>query len=71
MMDRGLTARQAAAILGYTEDHVCRLARWGRLRAERFGYAWVIDPEDVERLKSLQSKGGRLPKAPKQQKSGQ
>jgi excisionase family DNA binding protein len=70
-MGRGLTAKQAAGILGYAEDHVCRLARWGRLRAARFGYVWVIDPEDVERLKSLRGKGGRLPRAPKQQKPGQ
>lgn len=60
--EKGLTTQQAAAILGYTIEHVSRLARWGKLRADRFGPVWVIDAEDVARLKALQGKGGRLPK---------
>jgi hypothetical protein len=52
--------------LDYHLDHVYRLLKAGIIQGQRFRQAWVIDCEEVERIKALQGKGGRLPKAPKQ-----
>jgi excisionase family DNA binding protein len=68
-MAQRLTAHQAANILGYHVNHVYRLLRTGKLEGEQFNRVWMIDRQEVERVKALQGKGGRLPKAPKQ-KSG-
>ena len=64
-----LTVGQAAEELGYHVKHLYRLLNSGRLKGQKFGQAWMIDREEVERIKSLQGPGGRLPKEPKQ-KSG-
>lgn len=61
MSDR-LTAEQAANILGYHIGHMRRLLRMGTVRAEQFNGVWIIDRQEVERIKALQGPGGRLPK---------
>jgi excisionase family DNA binding protein len=61
-----LTADEAAEILGYHPDYVRRLLRNGTIRAHQFNRIWIIDRQEVERVKALQGKGGRLPKEPKQ-----
>lgn len=66
-MDRPLTVKEAAKELGYHPDHVRRLLRAGKLRADRFGRAWLISRQEVERVKALQGPGGRLPEEPKQE----
>ena len=59
-----LTVPEAAAKLGYHAHHVYRLLRQGTLKGYRFGQAWMIDRQEVERVKALQGPGGRLPKRP-------
>ena len=66
-MSRPLTVQEAAGELGYHPDHMRRLVRKGTVEAERFGYVWMIDPAEVERIKALQGPGGRLPKAAPEQ----
>jgi len=65
-MEKPLTVDQAAAILGYHPDHLRRLLRRGQVKGERFNRAWMIDLAEVQRVKDLQGKGGRLPRAPRQ-----
>lgn len=62
-MSRPLTTQEAAAELGYSVRHLYRLLKDGTMKAERFGDAWMIDRQEVDRIKSLQGPGGRLPKA--------
>ncbi|MEU3093401.1 helix-turn-helix domain-containing protein [Streptomyces sp. NPDC006967] len=40
-------AAQAAQVLGCTAKHVRYLCRTERLRAQRVGSTWLIDPEDL------------------------
>jgi len=67
-MNEPLTAEQAAEELGYTLNHLYRLLRGGKIQARRFGQAYLIDRQEVERIKALQGPKGRLPRAPKQRK---
>ena len=66
MVDRPLTAQQAADKLGYHVDHVHKLLNTGIIKAEQFDGLWMIDRQEVGRVKALQGPGGRLPKEPKQ-----
>ena len=66
-MERPLTVTEAAERLEYHPDHLRRLIRGGTIEAERAGLVWLIPVSEVERIKSLQGPGGRLPKEPKQQ----
>ena len=61
-MSDPLTAQQAADELGYHSHHVYRLLKSGTMKGRRFGTNWMIDRAEVERIKALQGKGGRLPK---------
>ena len=66
-MSEPLTVEQVAKELDYHSHHVYRLLRSGRLEGRRFSGVWMIDRQEVERIKSLQGPGGRLPKTvPKQ-----
>jgi excisionase family DNA binding protein len=56
-----LTVRQAAQELGYHPDHVRRLLRAGTLQGKHFGIVWMIPRAEVERIRDLQLKSGRLP----------
>ena len=64
-MSKKLTAQQAAEVLGYHIDHMRLLLREGKVEAEQFNRVWMIDRQEVERIKALQGKGGRLPKSKK------
>jgi excisionase family DNA binding protein len=67
LVDKPLTTQEAAAELGYSVRHLYRLLDDGTIQGERFGHVWMIDRREVERIKSLQGPGGRLPKSePKQ-----
>ena len=61
-MERPLTVPEAAEKLNYHPDHLGRLLRAGTVQGERVGGRWMIDRQEVERIKALQGKGGRLPK---------
>ena len=65
-MDRLLTAKEAADELGSSIHHLYKLLQSGIVKGERFNQSWMIDRQEVERIKTLQGPGGRLPKAPKQ-----
>ena len=66
-MDTFLTAHEAADELGYHIKHVYRLLKGGTIRAQQFNRVWMIDRQDIKRIKALQGPGGRLPKSePKQ-----
>ena len=43
---------QASHALGVSGQHVRDLCKTGRLTAVRTTLGWLIDPEDVERLRS-------------------
>ncbi|HSR29298.1 MAG TPA: helix-turn-helix domain-containing protein [Anaerolineae bacterium] len=64
-MERPLTAQETAAELGYHIRHLYRLLNDGTIQGQRFGKVWMIDRQEVERIKALQGKGGRLPKQPR------
>jgi hypothetical protein len=66
-MSNPLTAEQAADKLGYHIHHLYRLLRKGTVKGRQFNRVWMIDPAEVERIKSLQGAGGRLPKAEPEQ----
>ena len=59
-MSDKLTAQQAADALGYHIDHIYRLLRSGKMKAEQFNRVWLIDKAEVERVKAAQSEGGRF-----------
>jgi len=61
-----LTAQQAASEMGYDIKHLYRLLKKGTVKGQKFGTVWMIDRQEVDRIKSLQGPGGRLPKEPKQ-----
>lgn len=60
-MGEKLTTEQAAKELGYHVDHVRRLLRAGIIQAEKFNRVWMIDRQEVERIRKLQGPDGRLP----------
>jgi excisionase family DNA binding protein len=66
-MERPLTTEEAAEELGYHVNHVRRLLRAGTLEGERVGGLWLIDREEVERVRAQQGKGGRLPRSEEKQ----
>ena len=66
-MEVPLTAEEAVDKLGYHVVYVRRLLRDGKIKGKQFNRVWMIDPAEVERIKSLQGPGGRLPKEPKQE----
>ena len=62
-MSEPLTVQQAAEELDYHVKHIYRLLKSGKLEGRRFSGVWMIDRQEVERVKSLQGSGGRLPKS--------
>jgi len=66
-MDRPLTAKEAADKLEYNIYCLYKLLRNGTVKGERFNQSWMIDRQEIERIKALQGPGGRLPRSgPKQ-----
>ena len=63
-MEKGfLTADQAAQELGYHLNHLYRLLAEGAVKGEKLGgKVWMISPQEVQRVKSLQDEQGRLHK---------
>ena len=59
-MAEKLTAQQTAELLGYHVNHVYRLLKEGTLKGEQFNRVWIIDRQEVERVKSLQDEHGRV-----------
>jgi excisionase family DNA binding protein len=57
-----ITTAEAARILDYHPNHVRRLIREGTLPASKFSNVWMIQRDDVYKLKAQQTEGGRLPR---------
>lgn len=47
-MEKFLPAKEVAELVGYTPDYVSRLAREGKVAAERRSRGWFVDPESVK-----------------------
>lgn len=62
-MDKQLTAAEAAEKLGVTTERVYALIHDGRLPAERFGRAYVINEKDLKLV--IDRKPGRPKKSSK------
>jgi excisionase family DNA binding protein len=54
-----LTTEEAAARLGVSRSRVLAMIRDGRLKAQKVGRDWVIDPSALETPEVVQRKPGR------------
>lgn len=67
-----LTISEAIEASGYTSDYLRRLAREGRVKAQKIGASWLFDRADLLRHKTAMDALGtqkHAPKATRQQKS--
>ena len=56
--NRLISMSEAADIFGFHSDYLARLARKGRLKAQKVGWSWITTPLDVEIfITSRQKKG--------------
>jgi hypothetical protein len=55
---RLISMTEAAEIYGFNADYLARLARKGRLKAQKVGWSWVTTPSDVEAFISSRKKRG-------------
>lgn len=55
-----ITPQETAEILGYHLNHVYRLLKQGKIKGEKKYRVWLIDREEVIRLKAMQDEHGRL-----------
>ena len=62
-MNRPLTVAEVATRLGIGSDLVARYCAQGRLRAEKPGRDWLVDPASVERFEQERRGRGRPPKS--------
>jgi excisionase family DNA binding protein len=63
-LDKWITPREAAELVGVTSDHVRYLARAGVIEARKFGHAWMIKETSVEAYAASERRPG-----PKSQES--
>lgn len=49
--DKYYTTSQAAAKIGFSQDHVRRLILQGRLKAEKLGKGWIIEHKNLALIK--------------------
>jgi excisionase family DNA binding protein len=61
-MNGPLTAQEAAHELGYHINYLYRLLKQGTVKAQQFNRVWMIDRQEVERIKALQGKGVGCPR---------
>lgn len=57
--ERGISAADAAEIIGCNRNYVTYLAKKGYVKAEKDGGRWFFDPEDVKRFASKPAGTGR------------
>lgn len=63
-MSRWLTVREVATRLGIDTSLVARYCAEGRLRAEKPGRDWLIEPESVDEFELERRRPGRPPTIP-------
>ncbi len=51
-----LTNAAAAEILGFSEDHVRRLVREGKIKGQKVGGIWLIYEKDLAKIKRQRKK---------------
>ncbi len=60
-----ITVSQAAEHTGYNEEHITRLCREGKIKAQKYSIVWQVDRESlldyVARVERLGSKRGPKP----------
>jgi hypothetical protein len=61
-MSDELTTQEVAQELGYNIKYVRQLLRRGIIHGRQFNRVWIIDREEVERIKTLRGERIRLPK---------
>lgn len=55
---RLISLAEAAAVYGFNQRYLSRLANTGRLKAQKIGNSWVTTPADVEEfIRSRQKRG--------------
>jgi hypothetical protein len=55
---RLISMSEAAELYGFNSDYLARLARKGRLKAQKVGWSWVTTPANVERFIATRQKKG-------------
>jgi len=45
-----LTSSEAAKALGFSPDHVRKLIRQGKIKAERIGRNWIIEKKSLDKI---------------------
>ena len=55
---RLISMSEASKIYGFNSDYLARLARKGRLNAQKVGWSWVTTPADVEEFIANRQKKG-------------
>lgn len=63
-MTRWFTAAEVAARLGIGPDLVARYCQQGRLRAEKPGRDWLIEPDSIVAFEAERRPPGRPPTQP-------
>ncbi len=53
MMNKLITIAIAAEILGLSRIRISQLVATSRIKAEKVGGIWLIDPDDLERFRQL------------------
>lgn len=53
LKDKFLTSFEAAKLLGFSPDHVRRMIGEGKIKAEKVGHNWIINPKDLKHIKRL------------------
>jgi excisionase family DNA binding protein len=60
-----LTTQQAAAELGVNDSRVRQLIRAGKLKAQQFGRAYLLEPAEVKKLVGKIGNDGKTGRPPK------
>ena len=56
--DRLISLAEAAELYGFSQDYLSKLARRGRLKAQKIARNWLTTPADVEEyIRSRQKRG--------------
>lgn len=46
-----MTSLEVAKMLGFSADHVRRLILQGKIKAQKLGHNWIVDPKDIIHIK--------------------
>ena len=63
-LEAWITPREAAELIGITNDHARHLARTGAIEARKFGHAWMLKRASVEAYAASERRPGPRPQEP-------